>query len=175
MIETRNATNTLVLSKSGINIWNISDLLLQKKSFDFLQKRFPISREEIFAVIDCVADVRSKHVAGDIEFRDIGEEGMITLETISLSEGMYFNVINFARIWYPDIDDLDFLFEKGLSYLLIEIYTDINNNVTTFMDSDLHDVIHQAVKLSVGPIDDPNFILSGLPGKEYNELKYETT
>ena len=39
MIETRNATNTLVLSKSGINIWNISDLLLQKKSFDFLQKR----------------------------------------------------------------------------------------------------------------------------------------
>ena len=43
------------------------------------------------------------------------------------------------------------------------------------MDSDLHDVIHQAVKLSVGPIDDPNFILSGLPVKEYNELRYETT
>ena len=80
MIETRNATNTLVLSKSGINIWNISDLLLQKKSFDFLQNRFPISKEEIFAVIDCVADVKSKHVAGDIEFRDIGEEGMITLK-----------------------------------------------------------------------------------------------
>ena len=114
MIETRNATNTLVLSRSGVNIWNIADMLLQKKSFEFLSSRFPINKEEIFAVIDCVADIKSKHVEGDIEFRDIGEEGMITLETISISEGMYFNIINFARIWYPHTDNLNFLYEKGL-------------------------------------------------------------
>ena len=175
MIETRNATNTMVLSRSGINIFNISDLLLQKKSFDFLQKRFPVSKEEIFAVIDCVADTRSKHVEGDIEFIDRGEEGMVSLETISISEGMYFNIINFGRIWHPGQDNLDFLYEKGLAYLLIEIFTDINNNTTTYQDSDIHDIIYHAVNFAVGPINDPNFILSGLPVEEYNELRYEAT
>ena len=175
MIETRNATNTLVLSRSGVNIWNIADMLLQKKSLEFLSRRFPINKDEIFAVIDCVADIKSKHVEGDIEFRDIGEEGIITLETISISEGMYFNIINFARIWYPHTDNLNFLYEKGLSYLLIEVFTDINNNVTTFHDSDIHDIIYHAVIFAVGPITDANFVLNGLPVEEYNELKYEAT
>ena len=58
MIETRNATNTMVLSRSGVNVWNVADLLLEKKSFKFLMNRFPINKEEIFAVIDVVADTK---------------------------------------------------------------------------------------------------------------------
>ena len=61
MIETRNATNTLVLSRSGVNIWNIADMLLQKKSFEFLSSRFPINKEEIFAVM-CHSGIRSAQV-----------------------------------------------------------------------------------------------------------------
>ena len=71
-----------------------------------------------------------KHVEGDIEFIDRGEEGMDALETISPSEGMYFNIINFGRIWYPVQDNLDFLYEKGFKQVAIEIFTDINNKVT---------------------------------------------
>jgi len=175
MIETRNATNTMVLSRSGVNIWNIADMLLEKKSFEFLMNRFPVTREEIFAVIDVVADSKCNHVEGDIEFRDIGIDGHVSLETISISEGMYFNIISFARIWYPEEDNLTFLYEKGLSYILIEIFTDISNGVDTYIDNDLHDIVYHAVKYAVGPITDPNFILSGLPIEEYNQIKYETT
>jgi len=73
MIETRNATNTLVLSRSGINIWNISDKLLKKMPFEELKRMFPVTDEEIFAIIDCVADFKSKIVDGDIDFIDIAK------------------------------------------------------------------------------------------------------
>ena len=175
MIETRNATNTMVLSRSGVNVWNVADLLLEKKSFEFLMNRFPINKEEIFAVIDVVADTKCKHVEGDIEFRDIGTDGHVTLETISMSEGMYFNIISFARIWYPAEEDLTFLYEKGLSYILIEIFTDLINDMDTYLDNDLHEIIYHAVKFCIGPVGDPNFILSGLPIEEYNQIKYEAT
>ena len=58
---------------------------------------------------------------------------------------------------------------------MIEIFTDISNGVDTYIDNDLHDIVYHAVKYAVGPITDPNFILSGLPIEEYNQIKYETT
>ena len=87
---------------------------------------------------------------------------------------MYFNIISFARIWYPAEEDLTFLYEKGLSYILIEIFTDLINDMDTYLDNDLHEIIYHAVKFCIGPITDPNFILHGLPVEEYNQIKYET-
>lgn len=171
MIETRNATNTLVLSRSGINIWNISDKLLKKIPFEELKRMFPVTDEEIFAIIDCVADFKSKIVDGDIDFIDIGEDGSISLETTHLSEGCYFNIINFARIFYPNEKLLDVLYEKGLSFLLIDIYTDIKHNSTSYMDSELHYAVFKAVERCAGEIESPDVVLKGLPVEEYNGLQ----
>jgi hypothetical protein len=171
MIETRNATNTMVLSRSGVNIWNVSDKLVDKVSFDEIQRMFPVTEEEIFAIIDCVADVKNKIVDGDIEFIDVGEENSISLETTHLSEGVYFNIINYGRIYYPNETILDLLYNKGLSFILIDIYTDIKHDSTRYMDSELHYAIFKAVGRCVGPIKDPEVVLRGLPVEEYDGLQ----
>ena len=171
--KNKNQISKIIEKKVKIFSLELLPRITRAQSMDVLSSQSNLAGYR--AVIDCVADTRSKHVEGDIEFIDRGEEGMVSLETISISEGMYFNIINFGRIWHPGQDNLDFLYEKGLAYLLIEIFTDINNNTTTYQDSDIHDIIYHAVNFAVGPISDPNFILSGLPVEEYNELRYEAT
>ena len=81
----------------------------------------------------------------------------------------------YRLLWYPEEEDLTFLYEKGLSYILIEIFTDISVGQDTYLDNDLHEIIFHAVKFCIGPVGDPNFILSGLPIEEYNQIKYEAT
>ena len=88
MIETRNATNTMVLSRSGVNIWNVADLLLEKKSFKFLMNRFPINKEEIFAVIDVVAVAPGAAISGNVN-DNVGTSGNVDVAWPALKYNSY--------------------------------------------------------------------------------------
>ena len=54
-IETR-GKNILVTSGHGVLVVNIADQIIEGKSIDWLTKRFPISEQEVWEVIDHYAD-----------------------------------------------------------------------------------------------------------------------
>ena len=56
MSNISNLNGTLVIGALKVPVRNVTDSILDRNTVDVIQKRFPISVEEIFECLDAVAD-----------------------------------------------------------------------------------------------------------------------
>lgn len=160
-IESRGNLNTLVLSNSAVPVADIAEAIIDGYDMNWLCERFPIKQHEVFEVIDAVADMMDESYHNNISLRNLGDESNIDLETTSVSDSMFFNLVNYGRTTKPSELDFNILFSTGLKSVIIDIYRDLKNNVNHYENSAVHEAVYNALEKIVKNAD-PNQILANL-------------
>ncbi len=69
---------------------------------------------------------------------------------MQISDILFIKVIQFGKIFLPESNDFNKLFDKGFVKLAVEVYGDLTNGVTTFEESDIHVIVYKAIDGAIG-------------------------
>lgn len=168
-LQTR-GKNIVVTSGQGVLVHDIADAIIDGYSIDWLTKRFPVSEQEIWEVVDYYAD---KVNANDSNFQldNVGGDTEVDIEVSKVSDSIFFGLIAFGKLFYPNMVNFKLLFTKGLEGVIIEICNDLLEDSYVFEASDLHALVYNALETVLGGKFDPNEVLEGLPVDHYNSVK----
>ena len=96
--------------------------------------------------IDTVADIDRIGRGVHLKVSNTSQDRQnINLETVQISDTFFIKVIQFGKIFLPESNDFNELFDKGFIKLATEVYGDLTQGVTTFEESDVHVVIYKAI------------------------------
>jgi hypothetical protein len=159
-IETRGNFNTLVLTGSAVPINEVANHIVDRKGLDWICNRYPISVDEVFECIDTIADLGGHYDQG-ITLINRGDDTEISLETVSVTDTVYFALISYGHQQAPDWLDMDKIYNRGLVKVIEEIYTDIKHDRDYYESSELHMCVQFAIFEELGNID-PETVLKNL-------------
>ena len=142
MIETRNGN--LVVSKKSILVRQVTSSICDRQPMDWLLKRYPLTKEDIFECIDTISDLDDFDNSQHIKIVNDGDAQDIQLRTTAISDIMFLKLIAFGRIFSPNVDNIDDLYNIGFKQVAIECYTDLVEGNLDFENSELHDIVFQA-------------------------------
>ena len=149
MISSRN--NHLVVGKRAILVRDVVNSVCDRQTIEFITKRFPVDLLEIWECIDTIADIDSlgrgvhlKVVNNSLDRQDI------KIETVQISDTFFIKVVQFGKIFLPESNNFNELFDKGFIKLAVEVYDDITQGIDTFEESELHEVVYKAVDGAIG-------------------------
>ena len=142
MIETRNGN--LVVSKKSILVRQVTTSICDRQPMDWLLKRYPLTKEDIFECIDTISDLDDFDNSQHIKIVNDGDAQDIQLRTTAISDIMFLKLIAFGRIYSPKVDNIDDLYNIGFKQVAIECYTDLVEGNLDFENSELHDIVFQA-------------------------------
>lgn len=142
MIETRNGN--LVVSKKSILVRQVTSSICDRQPMDWLLKRYPLTKEDIFECIDTISDLDDFDNSQHIKIVNDGDAQDIQLRTTAISDIMFLKLIAFGRIFSPKVDNIDDLYNIGFKQVAIECYTDLVEGNLDFENSELHDIVFQA-------------------------------
>jgi len=149
MIASRN--NHLVVGKRAVLIRDITDSVCARNDIDFITRRFPVSVSEVWECIDAIADIDRIGRGVHLKVSNTSQDRQnINLETVQISDIFFIKVIQFGKIFLPESNNFNKLFDKGFIKLAAEVYGDLAQGVTTFEESDVHVVIHRAIDNAIG-------------------------
>ena len=149
MIASRN--NHLVVGKRAVLIRDITDSVCARNDIDFITRRFPVSESEVWECIDAIADIDRIGRGVHLKVSNTSQDRQnINLETVQISDIFFIKVIQFGKIFLPESNNFNKLFDKGFIKLATEVYGDLTQGVTTFEESDVHVVIHRAIDNAIG-------------------------
>jgi len=149
MIASRN--NHLVVGKRAVLIRDITDSVCARNDIDFITRRFPVSVSEVWECIDAIADIDRIGRGVHLKVSNTSQDRQnINLETVQISDIFFIKVIQFGKIFLPESNNFNKLFDKGFIKLATEVYGDLTQGVTTFEESDVHVVIHRAIDNAIG-------------------------
>lgn len=154
-------TNILVTTQHSVLISDVANAVIDNKSIDWIQQRYPVTVNEVFEVIDFYADKFDDFDDQSIDLQNLGSDTDVELECKSISDGMFFNILSYGRQFFPSENRFPWLFKFGLHTILIEVFTDLSNGNTNFESSQLHTVIYEAIKDSISKLT-PEEILENL-------------
>ena len=143
MIKTRN--HTLVIGKMSVPVRNITDSIVERKNMNYITKRFPVSVDEVFDCVDCIADIETFNGTGHLSVRNNGSNNEIVLECTAISDVLWLKLIQYGRIFKSDVEEFHLLFDKGFRMCAIECLDDIVNDRTDFESSELHNIVFDAI------------------------------
>jgi|TARA_R110001592_G_scaffold132997_16_gene348086 hypothetical protein len=147
MISTRNATRTLVVGKHAVPVRDITEAVCDREELDYILKRFPISKDEVFESIDAVSDLDPLNAGTHLKVEDIStEEDIITLNVLTVSDIMYLKLVQYGRVVLPKEVRFNVLFDYGLMESALDCYSDIANGNDSFMSSEMHETVYNAVQ-----------------------------
>ena len=149
MIASRN--NHLVVGKRAVLIRDITDSVCARNDIDFITRRFPVNISEVWECIDAIADIDRIGRGVHLKVSNTSQDRQnINLETVQISDIFFIKVIQFGKIFLPESNNFNKLFDKGFIKLAAEVYGDLTQGVTTFEESDVHVVIHRAIDNAIG-------------------------
>jgi uncharacterized protein (DUF433 family) len=146
---------TVVLDRTAVPLNDIINSLITKRNFRITRQQFPISNEEILAAIEYYIDHKSsgnaKHekISFEVSTDDIGE---INVNTESMTDWVFLNCLLYGHMFYPDLEDLNRLYAKGLENIVKEILQDLQQGNTDFKGSALHDLVYESFIESYGEL-----------------------
>lgn len=171
MIESRGNDNKVVTSAHGVLVEDIAKAVIEYKTLDWICNRYPVSVDEVFEVIDYLADTLEDSINfKSIKFKNLGTPDDIDLETRMITDGVYFKVLQYGKILYPEVEVFEDLYAKGLSSFIADIYTDLDNGNTDFEYSPIHNAIYHGVTAELGDLT-PAEVLANFDFEEYINRK----
>ena len=168
-LQTR-GKNIVVTSGQGVLVHDIADAIIDGYGIDWLTKRFPISEDEIWEIVDYYADKVSS-ADSNFQLENVGAGSQVDIEVSKVSDSIFFGLIAFGKLFYPNMVNFKLLFTKGLEGVIIEICNDLKEDSYVFEASDLHALVYNALEEVLGGKFDPDEVLDGLPVDHYNSIK----
>ena len=164
-IETRGNNNTLVVTNSAVPVEQITDAVTDRKDLDWICNRFPVSVDEVFECIDCIADsAKQSSYKEGITLLNTGDDINLDIETISVNDVVFFGLISYGHTLKPEALNFDEVYNVGLTNVIRDIYKDLAQGAKYFESSDLHVAVYEALLAEVGDLD-PHHILASLDGE----------
>lgn len=159
-IESRGNRNTLVISGSAVPVDDIAEAVISRKKLDYICNRYPVTVDEVFEAIDVVAD-SGKHYEDGITLINRGDDVDIEIETISVTDTVFFAMISYGHTVKPSALDFDEIYNIGLKRAIKDIYSDLAQGASYFETSDLHNAVYESLIRELGHIN-PETILASL-------------
>ena len=155
MSNISNLNGTLVIGALKVPVRNITDSILDRNPVDVIQKRFPISVEEIFECLDAVADHDTIGIHDRLVVVNQSVDNQeITLTTTSIADTIFLKVLQMGRNTNINITDINDLYEIGFRTLAIESYEDkVSGNNYLEEVSDIHSIVNSAISNAVPDIE----------------------
>lgn len=145
MISTRNATRTLVIGKFAVPVRDITNLVCDHKTVDWITKRLPVTVQEVFESIDAVHDLDKFPKSGNLKISNDGTApDEIDIVIMSVSDVAFLKLIAYGRLFLPREEDFHRLFNVGLIMSAYEAYKDVVNNLRDYESSELHCIVFDA-------------------------------
>jgi len=167
-LETR-GKNIVVTSGRGVLVVDIADQIIEGKSVEWLTKRFPITEDEVWEVIDYYAD-KVKDDDKNFELTNVGfTQDDFDIEVSKVSDTIFFGLIRFGKLYHPNLIDFKMLFTKGLEGVIVEICNDLKEDSYVFESSDLHSLVYNQLEAVLGSKFDPEEVLQGLEVEQYRK------
>jgi uncharacterized protein (DUF433 family) len=159
-IDSRGAQGTLVLSKSGVPVYDVADAIITEYNVEWICKRYPITPAEVFEVAEAMSDLLQDWDNG-LEFRNAGTETDVTLETIKVSDTVFFNLISYGRAIAPHVENFDQLYRLGLVEVVKDLYQALKDNKLHEVaePNGLHSVVYDALYRILGDVN-PDQVLN---------------
>jgi uncharacterized protein (DUF433 family) len=171
MIESRGHDGIPVTSNRGVMVSEIGNAIIMYKSLDWICQRFPITEDEVFEVIDYYADTLEETINHkSIKFRNHGTAEDIDLETRMITDGVFYKVVQYGKIMYPEYTEFDDLYSNGLSALIADVYYDLERGVFDFETSPVHNAIYTGVRNELGDLP-PDQVLANFNRQDYEKRK----
>ncbi len=147
MISTRNATRTLVVGKHAVPVRQVTEAICERRPFDWIQIRFPVTKSEIFECIDAVADIDNFRKGEHLKLENVGEGDDILIKVLSISDTCFIKVLQFGRVYLHNSVEMEEVFDKGLCMLAYLCFKDVVENQKDFIDSDpLSEIVLEAFR-----------------------------
>jgi len=150
MIERREGTGTLVLEKSGVPIYDVADAIIEYYNIESVCEKFPISKEEVFEVVDAMTGILDGWEDGDIKLTNNGDVTNINLQTEIVSDTLFFHLLSYGRTENTESDDFDELYRTGLGKIVGEIFSGMVHEDFDVTDSPMHRAIYNALVVTIG-------------------------
>lgn len=154
----RRGDGILILKNAGVPVFEIAEQIASGKTLEWLCQRYPVNSEDVFDVIDTVANTLNDWQDA-IRLENVGDSQSINLQTTKVNNTLYFNLLSCGHCYEPSVTDFNELYTVGLEQVVFEIYTDIKDGVLDYEDSDLHLVIYDALLDAIGEVD-PDQVLA---------------
>lgn len=163
MSSITNLNGTLVIGDLKVPVRNVTDAFLDRSPVEFIQKRFPLSVEEIFECLDAVADHDTIGVQDRLVVVNQSIDAQeITLATTSIADTIFLKVLQIGRNTNINITNINDLYEIGFKTLAIESYEDkVSGNNHLEEVSDIHSIVNSAISNAI-PDMEPSTILKFL-------------
>ena len=172
MIESRGNDNRTVTSSNGVLTSDITNAVIEYKSIEWITTRYPVTEDEIFEAIDYFADTTEDAIDHkSIKFKNHGTPDDIDLETRMITDSMFFKVVQYGKVLYPELTCFDVLYSKGLAGMIADVYTDLEKGITDFEVSPAHNAVYTGVRNELGDLP-PSQVLENFDRDNYNNGKY---
>jgi len=128
-----NRNNHLVVGKRAILIRDITESVCNRKSMDWIKNRYPIDEMEVWECIDTIADIDDLPAGVHLKVRNTSADKQdIVMEVAQISDTFFIKTIQYGKIFLPDSDDFELIFNVGLNRLALESYDDIVNGSISY-------------------------------------------
>ncbi len=155
-----NRNNHLVVGKRAILIRDITESVCNRKSMDWIKNRYPIDEMEVWECIDTIADIDDLPAGVHLKVRNTSADKQdIVMEVAQISDVFFIKTIQYGKIFLPDSDDFELIFNVGLNRLALESYDDIVNGSISYQESDLHNLTYNAFSKELESILTPHEIV----------------
>lgn len=169
MISTRNATRTLVIGKFAVPVRDITNLVCDHKTVNWITRRLPVSVTEIFESIDAVHDLDKFPKSGNLKISNNATAlDEIDITIMSVSDVAFLKLIAYGRLFLPREEDFHRLFDVGLLMSAYEAYKDVISNLRDYEASELHCIVFDAFQQAL-----PEYTVLDVFNNLSEELKNE--
>jgi uncharacterized protein (DUF433 family) len=161
-IEARGEQGTLVLAASGVPIYDIADAVITEYNIDWICERYPVTTDEVFEVVDAMTNLLQDWGSG-LLLANTGSAEHIDLETVKVSDTVFFNLISYARQFNNKTTNLDTLYRIGLNNVIKEVYQALQAGTLHLVveTNELHNIVYEAILTVLGDLD-PEQIIKAL-------------
>lgn len=164
MISTRGPDQILVVDRNGAPVREICGLLIRRNTISSICKRFDITREEMYAAVSAINDLIGISDNDFIEIEISREGDEINVETTGITDLIFLTLLTWGNFFDPDEDEIDTLFQLGMSEVIADILGEIKLGGSDYLDSDIHSIIAREFFRAYGPslMDDIDFLLENI-------------
>ena len=119
-----------------------------------------VNYHEVFECIDCIADLDKVDAGIHLTLTNGSSDvGKVTIETSMMSDTFFIKAIQYGKVFLPDVNDFNDLYDKGFRMCSIESFEDDLNGSVGFESSELHCIVYDAIMDIVdGEFDKQEFV-----------------
>jgi hypothetical protein len=161
------------LKKGVVPIDFVVEHVVQHRDMEKTCARFRLEPEDVFEALEFWGNLHPITQNSFLLLENAGDVDTVQIDTTGTSAEVWIELVSYARMFYPEITELNRLYQQGVRLVTLECYIDIKNQTKDYVRSDLHNLVFKSVCDAIGEPHDIDSVLDMLGVDEYLQLAEE--